>query len=569
MAASLHDLNLFYENAATRLIAVDLPPNINMPSSGTLNNVPVQTVIDGAASGGGTDNFFTTSTSDPTGGADGDAHYNSTTQVMWFKIDGTWTRGGTINANEITTGTLAAARIAANSITSDKISVGSLSAISNDAGTITGGTFNGTTIPNLINANVTLSASGVLSGGSGAITSLDYSNVSGTKPDPNATQNFFTTSTSNPTGGAIGDAHFNSATSVMWFFTPVGWSRGGTINAGEITTGTLAAGRIAANSITASKIAANTITGSEIAANTITSNEISVSTLSAITANLGTVNAGNITGSADINITGTARFKGATSSGGTTYGGVFNETGGASHGALGLSSSGIGLWGSSVSGDGVFAQSTTGTALRISGTMTITSSARVPNLYATRALTADSTTFATTSGSTNSVSASNITGSINAATLGSRSSTQYCYRNLCNANGYTAVVGGDAGIRTTGPLFNTVQTRASGNNVFIENKPSDAVTKTNINPQHLGTKFIKDIDAVTFERIGEPGVVLNGFTANQVAAAIGEKNTITSWRENGCMTIDHIALISPIVKAFQEIEERVSCIERNLLNKHE
>ena len=48
--------------------------------------------------------------------------------------------------------------------------------------------------------------------------------------------------------------------------------------------------------ITADNIAANTITGNEIAANTITAGELSVSQLSAITADLGSITAGQITG---------------------------------------------------------------------------------------------------------------------------------------------------------------------------------------------------------------------------------------------------------------------------------
>lgn len=85
-----------------------------------------------------TSNIFTTSASNPSGGNNGDAHWNSTTSTMWFRTAGVWRVGGTINAGQITTGTLAAARIAANSITTDKLVAGTLTAFTISAGSITG-----------------------------------------------------------------------------------------------------------------------------------------------------------------------------------------------------------------------------------------------------------------------------------------------------------------------------------------------------------------------------------------------------------------------------------------------
>ena len=84
---------------------------------------------------------------------------------------------------------------------------------------------------------------------------------------------------------------------------------------------------------------------------------------------------GNITGGASLDITGNALFKGAASSGGFTYAGLFNTTGAASGGirAFGSStgagvrgenaSSGDGVFGQAASGYGVRAMSNTGTAL--------------------------------------------------------------------------------------------------------------------------------------------------------------------------------------------------------------
>lgn len=78
------------------------------------------------------------------------------------------------------------------------------------------------------------------------------------------------------------------------------------------------AGIDASGQLIASQIAAGTIAAGVIYAGTVTAAQISASTLSAITANLGTITAGSITGTADINITGLARFEGANSFGGLT-----------------------------------------------------------------------------------------------------------------------------------------------------------------------------------------------------------------------------------------------------------
>lgn len=155
---------------------------------------------------------------------------------------------------------------------------------------------------------VTLSTTGVLTGeNGGSITNLDYTNVGGTKPPANATANFFTTSASDPTGGANGDAHYNSATNVMWFKVSGVWTKGGTINASQITVGTLAAARIAAGTITTDKLVAGTL-------------------------NAFTINSGAITGTSNINITGSGIFNGSSIEGTTTHAILANTTKAQSHG---------------------------------------------------------------------------------------------------------------------------------------------------------------------------------------------------------------------------------------------
>lgn len=68
------------------------------------------------------------------------------------------------------------------------------------------------------------------------------------------------------------------------------------VNGNRITTGSISATQIAAHAITANEIAASTITANEIAAATITAAKMNVSQLSAISADLGTITAGTVTG---------------------------------------------------------------------------------------------------------------------------------------------------------------------------------------------------------------------------------------------------------------------------------
>jgi len=238
-----------------------------------------------------------------------------------------------------------------------------------------------------VNLGSTVNVSGTVSGN--VTGTLDGSPVTTVvNAALSATANYFTTSASNPTGGSDGDAHYNSSTNVMWFKIAGTWTQGGTVNASAITAGTLAAARIAAGSITADKL--------------------SVSSLSAVSANLGTVTAGSITSSSDIDVTGRGVFGGAYSSGGYTAALHANMGGASQYGLVALAgASGIAVVGVAGSGDTAGIQGTSGvsgvpgmwavnsaggTALKITGDMTISSSALVSNLRSATCLLADNST---------------------------------------------------------------------------------------------------------------------------------------------------------------------------------
>ncbi len=97
-----------------------------------------------------------------------------------------------------------------------------------------------------------------------------------------------------PTADATQEATFIPVVGTMGFNeTNIGPN---SISTGLIQARTIQAGDIAVNTLTATEIAALTITGAQIAATTITSDKINVSQLDAISADVGELTAGTITG---------------------------------------------------------------------------------------------------------------------------------------------------------------------------------------------------------------------------------------------------------------------------------
>lgn len=384
----------------------------------------------------------------------------------------------------------------------------------------------GTAPSGVKNAGITLSSSGALLGaGGGSITALDYGNVSGTKPPANATSNIFTTSASDPSGGNNGDAHWNSSTSTMWFKTAGVWRVGGTINAGQITVGTLAAARIAANSITSDKI--------------------SVSTLSSIAANLGTVSAGSITGTAGIDITGTAIFKGSS---GVNVAAVEANPGGTSNrsGVFGLGSGAgragvIGAGSSSAYGGWFTSSSSSVPALRaignlpstygleVYGYMTITSTALVTNLNADRVDGFHGLAFPST-----------IT-----ADSGSATTSTGIMRILTS---------GISGVASAG----------SGNTITIQ-ATSDLRLKKDVQDEQLGLNFIKKLKPVTYRWRDKSmsRIKYHGFIYQDMLGLenFDKDDSLCRVLENGNGSVDYISLIAPIVNAIKQLTQKIEKLE--------
>lgn len=371
-----------------------------------------------------------------------------------------------------------------------------------------------------VNVNVPGNVTGTI-GGTPVQDVLDAAFASSVQP-------IISESGSNPVSGSHGDYHFNNVTRTMWFNINGTWTVGGTVNASQIITGILSAARIGANSITATML--------------------NVSTLSAISANLGTVNAGNISGNANIDIAGTAIFSGSVNSGGVLYSVLCNNDGSVAGGllAIGANSNGFGVHGKIVSGSsssigvkgqntggrgvegsattgtGVYASASTGVALHVQGRMTKSGTELVSNL--------------------------------NAALLNSKAATSYCQTVLGNT-GTCTVSGGGFNLIST---VSGVQVRGNGSNGLIIESTSDRRLKTNIKDETLGLDFINSLKPKTYEMKSRPGFTYHGFIAQDVQLLIeGDQDALFHTNENGIHGSDAISKIPALVKAIQQLSAEV------------
>lgn len=326
----------------------------------------------------------------------------------------------------------------------------------------------------------------------------------------------------------------------------------GSLNAGNISTGTLSASRIGAASIDATKL--------------------NVSSLSAISATLGTVTAGSITGTAGIDITGAGTFNG---SGNEGYGSAainVNTSLGSTNGLIARATSGDGVYGFATSGVGVLGQATsaggiggnfsgTGGAdaleatgpINLFGTITITTQT-ISNL------TVGNASFATNAGA--ATNATNATNASNSNSLGGTAASGWCRGISTNVSGPAAASSFGFGLTVVGALASTVQTRGSGNNVYIENV-SDRRLKDNIQDEVYGLDFVSKLRPVTFNwKEGSAVHTYHNFIAQEVHDILTIDNDgLVVENPDGIMGVGDMTSI--LVKAIQELTERVKILEAN------
>lgn len=143
------------------------------------------------------------------------------------------------------------------------------------------------------------------------------------------------------------------------------------------------------DTISSSDLASGSVTAAKVGTGQVTETKISVPSLSSINANLGTVTAGSITGTSDLDISGGARIGGSKTSvsfGGAAAALVVNDSFGTARAVIGVANStaqAIVGYQTNAAGIGVYAENTAGgTALRSVGKMTMTDSTMVANLNA-------------------------------------------------------------------------------------------------------------------------------------------------------------------------------------------
>jgi hypothetical protein len=231
----------------------------------------------------------------------------------------------TITAGQIAANTITAGQIAANTITAAQIASNTITATNIDSRNLTlkdasgniifgsGATVNASSylVPSSgwLNSNISIGSNGVLSGAGGGTVTATGINAVATDLS-NAPAGILNSNVTLGTLGAGGFAYLNQITSANATTYIAGAAIGtaqvgvltagnigaGTIDASKIAANTITAGQIASGTITATQIASSTITATQIAGSTITADKLSVSNLSAISANLGTVTAGSISG---------------------------------------------------------------------------------------------------------------------------------------------------------------------------------------------------------------------------------------------------------------------------------
>lgn len=356
------------------------------------------------------------------------------------------------------------------------------------------------------------------------------------------TSDFFTSGTTNPTVSTPLTAYYNTATDVMWFKVGGVWEPGGTVNASQIITGTLAAARIAANSITSDKIAVGAVTANEIAAGAITATKLNVSTLSAITANLGTVNAGSITGTADIDITGKGVFKGKDTAGYSVSANpdVNSLTGGVRGYANSTSLRGGNFQNTSTSTSAValYAFCENGKAVHSDGDLQVFGNAAI-----TGSLSASSI----------SVTSTALVSNLNADLLDGKTGSLYC--QIVPTDSGTCTVSGN-GFN----LFCTIsgyRTRGTSNFVYIE-PVSDERIKQDIEEESLGLEFINKLLPVQYRLKSKPELRKHGFIAQDMRDLIDvDDDSLFQTHADGMYGVDYMSLVAPLVKAIQELSQQV------------
>jgi len=182
-----------------------------------------------------------------------------------------------VTAGKVAAEAIESSSIKAGAVVASKIAVAELSAITANLGTVTAGIIQGPTIrTGTVGARVQLSSSGLQAFNGSGEEVLNFSTATG---------NLFLK-------GEIKAGSTVPATTITGLLTNAQIAE---IEAAKIT-GTIAETQIGPEAISTGKLKAGAVVTAKLAAGAVTAEKIAVAELSAITANLGTITAGTITG---------------------------------------------------------------------------------------------------------------------------------------------------------------------------------------------------------------------------------------------------------------------------------
>lgn len=272
---------------------------------------------------------------------------------------------------------------------------------------------------------------------------------------------------------------------------------------------------------------------------------------------------GDITGGANINITGQGVFGGAYTTAGYNAAIHANTSNAATNGIYTKAGSGgraLIVSATSPATDGALIQASGSgnTALEING---ISSALAIS---ATGVCEFNSTVNLYGGFTTGS---SSLVTNLNADRLDSYHATSFC--SIVPANTGSCTVSGQGfNLLVTGALGSSVRTRGTGNIVYIENI-SDRRLKQEIEDEVLGIEFINKLQPRSFRMRSDPARLAHGLIYQEVAEVIGEGDNLAHLNEDGIGGVDYNGLISPVIKSLQQLYNMQRKLEQQLskLNK--
>jgi hypothetical protein len=206
------------------------------------------------------------------------------------------------------------------------------------------------------------------------------------------------------------------------------------------------------------------------------------------------------------------------------------------------------------------------------------------NSYTISAPTGSTTTYLRADGTWQSITSSNVTTALGFTPL---STTGQAYDSArldgLAASSWARIFPGNSGRGTanasgsglnvvTGTgLVGTYEFYGSGNTLTLQSV-SDRRIKENVTPESLGLSFLKALKPVTFTK---PGYAhkFHGFVADDVWQVLQDPNDSlrplipSEEYEGGLKGFDYISMIGPLVKAIQELTEKVEQLENVVNNK--